>query len=104
LMNCGSFFLSLDSKLKHVNIPQLITCGDRFLLSCEKVKTLILPNLNSCGFGFMQYNLGLEELYLPQLPIEYYKNLTPLYRQLIEKSKIKYKDSEDDIIKKDDVK
>ena len=67
LKKCGSNFLSYNTTLQEVYLPELEECEFGFLNANKCMKELFLPKLRKCKSSFMGKNDSLLKLYLPEL-------------------------------------
>ena len=63
----GDNFMSLNKKLKLVDLPLVEKIGDSFLLSDNSIRSIKLPNVKKIGKMFMANNDSIETISLPSV-------------------------------------
>ena len=67
LSSCKNFFLSDNEKLKELILPKLVTCGNFFLFKNKIIDKIELQKLTTCCDGFLCQNKNLKAINLPNL-------------------------------------
>ena len=63
----GNYFLNNNKKLEEINMPHLQLIGNDFLTSNFKLKKINIPNVEEIGNSFLLLNDDLKEINLPKI-------------------------------------
>ena len=63
----GNYFLESNKKLEEINMPHLQLIGNGFLTSNFKLKKINIPNVEEIGNSFLLLNDDLKEINLPKV-------------------------------------
>ena len=63
----GNYFLNNNKKLEEINMPHLQLIGNDFLTSNFKLKKINIPNVEEIGNSFLLLNDDLKEIHLPKI-------------------------------------
>ncbi len=67
IVDIKEHFLSRNSNIKNISLPEVRTIGDDFLVWNDDLDSISLPKVQTIGCDFLLYNVNLKSLYLPEV-------------------------------------